>query len=113
MAAPECWSRTIGTQRGARVRIYERKPGGLLQASAWLPGTGESRRSLGHRDRNRATREARELLKLNSRTADGRGDSPAPLTLGTLFERYVREGKYLPDGSLKTEFYLRHITAAG
>src|SRR5688572_6996438 len=109
MAAPECWSRTVGTQRGARVRIYERKPGGLLQASVWLPGSGESRRSLGHRDHNQALREARELLKLSYHTAAGHGDSPAPLTLGTLFERYVREGKYLPDGSLKTDPYLRHI----
>jgi integrase len=30
-----------------------------------------------------------------------------------LFARYLTEGKYLADGSLKTEPYLRHIAAAG
>lgn len=111
MADPKCWSRTEGTQPGERVRVYERKPGGLLHASVWLPGSGESRRSLGHRDKGRAVREARQLLRIRCQRVDA--DSPAPLTLGTLFERYVKEGKYLPDGSLKTEPYLRHIAAAG
>lgn len=36
-----------------------------------------------------------------------------PLTLGETFRRYVTEGCYLPDGSLKTEAYLRHIRSAG
>jgi integrase len=30
-----------------------------------------------------------------------------------LFARYIAEGKYLADGSLKTDPYLRHIAAAG
>jgi len=113
MADPECWSRTVGTQRGARVRLYERKPGGLLHASVWLPGSGESRRSLGHRDKGRAVREAQQLLRVRRQKEADPAASPAPLTLGTLFQRYVEEGKYLPDGSLKTEPYLRHIAAAG
>ena len=35
------------------------------------------------------------------------------LTLGTLFRRFLAEGRYLPDGSLKTEAYLRHCERTG
>src|SRR4051794_22132166 len=114
MADPNCWSRTFGTQRGARVRAYERVPGGVLQISVWLPGLGESRRSLGHRDRERAIREARALTKLRHTGAESPEDRRSgALTLGVLFVRYITEGKYLADGSLKTDPYLRHIAAAG
>jgi integrase len=113
MAVPDCWTRSFGTTRGTRVRVYEREPGGVLYISAWLQGSGESRRSLGHRDKDRAVRQARDLLKLRSRATLTLGVPLSPLTLGALFERYVREGKYLPDGSLKTEAYLRHVALVG
>src|SRR6266566_4617029 len=35
------------------------------------------------------------------------------LTLESLFARYTREGRYLPDGSLKTETYLNHLRQTG
>ena len=35
------------------------------------------------------------------------------LTLGTLFRRFLADGRYLPDGSLKTEAYLRHCERTG
>src|SRR5687768_9118678 len=112
MANPNCWSRTIGTQRGTRIRVYERAPGSILQVSAWIPTRGESRQSLGHRDKDRALREARELLKLaGSPPAAGQPSAGSALTLGVLFGRYVAEGRYLPDGSLKTEAYLRHVSS--
>lgn len=41
------------------------------------------------------------------------GESPSALTLGTLFGRYVSEGKYHLDGSLKTDAYLRHVAKTG
>jgi integrase len=113
MADPNCWSRTFGTQRGARVRVYERVPGGVLQISVWLPVSGESRRSLGHRDRERAIREARTLIKLRQAGAASPDEHSCVLTLGVLFARYIAEGKYLADGSLKTDPYLRHIATAG
>ncbi|HUR94254.1 MAG TPA: hypothetical protein VMY76_06705 [Gemmatimonadales bacterium] len=113
MAKPDCWSRTLGTKRGFRVRVYEREPGGVLQVSVWLPESGESRRSLGHRDRDRAIRAARELVNFrHEQDKPGKEQTPS-LALGVLFARYVAEGKYLADGSLKTEPYLRHIAAAG
>lgn len=37
----------------------------------------------------------------------------AQLTLGALFRRYVSDGKYLPDGSLKTDAYLDHVSKTG
>jgi hypothetical protein len=35
------------------------------------------------------------------------------LTLGRLFEKYTREGRHLPDGSLKTERYLEQVRQTG
>jgi len=79
--------------------------------SVWLPGEGERRTSLGHRDKGRAVHEAEELFKLRHRTEQE--SVASPLTLGTLFDRYTTEGRYLPDGSLKTERYLEHVRQAG
>jgi len=111
MANPNCWSRSLGPRRGARVRVYEREPGGTLYVSIWKPEQGERRTSLGHRDKRRALREAEELLELRKQMAQDRATSP--LTLGSLFDRYTTEGRYLPDGSLKTERYLCHVRQAG
>ncbi len=111
MANPHCWSRSWGPRRGARVRVYERKPGGTLYVSVWLPGEGERRTSLGHSDKRRALREAEEVFELRERTKQDVAMSS--LTLGNLFDRYTSEGRYLPDGSLKTEAYLRHVRQAG
>ena len=54
MAKRRKWSYTAG-KRPYRVRVYERRPGGMLYAAAWDPGADrEVRRSLGHRDRDAA-----------------------------------------------------------
>lgn len=83
----------------------------MLYVSIWLPGHGESRRSLGHRSRARALTEARALLAL---TEDGLLEpEQTPLSLADLFRRYTTDGRYLPDGSLKTEAYLQHIVTTG
>lgn len=111
MATPKRWSRSLGDRRGNRVRVYERQPGGTLYVSVWRSGHGESRRSLGHRDQHRAVREARALLGFA--LSDTHEESTRALTLDDLFRRYTTLGKYLPDGLLKTEFYLQHIRAAG
>lgn len=111
MAHPDCWSKSLGARSGT-VRVYERSPGGMLQVSLWLPEIGERRVSLGHKDKIRGLKEARALAQL-------RGSDPGPvepvagLTIERLFERYVAEGRYLPDGSLKTDGYLRHVEQTG
>lgn len=74
MADFSSWTRSFGTQRGSRVRVYERTPGGMLYVSVWHPRQGEKRLSLGHRDKARAVYEAKELLKLRD---------PAPATPGS------------------------------
>jgi integrase len=113
MADPRSWSRSLGTQGEARVRVYERHPGSKLYMSVWLPGHGERRTSLGHRDKRRAVREAEAILALRVYEGTGVPAHQARLTLGVLFRRYVTEGKYHPDGSLKTEVYLRHVARTG
>ena len=43
-----------------------------------------------------------------------KGDRAAlSLALELLFERYTKEGRYLPDGSPKTETYLEHVRQTG
>lgn len=113
MADPSSWTKSFGTQRGSRVRVYERTPGGTLYVSVWHPGHGEKRVSLGHRDKARAVREAMGLHKLRGQTPTASGEPLPTLTLGALFDRYTREALYHPDGSLKTETYLRHVGLVG
>lgn len=112
MADSNSWSRSSGTQGEARVRVYERHPGSVLYISVWLPGEGERRTSLGHRDKQRAMGEAKEVLRIRTAEQVG-GESPPALTLGTLFGRYVSEGRYHLDGFLKTDAYLRHVAKTG
>ena len=38
MANRKRWSSTVGSQRGNRVRVYERIPGGPLYCAVWIPG---------------------------------------------------------------------------
>ena len=77
MATRKRWSSSVGSQRGARVRVYERTPGGTLYCAVWLPGRGSSRRSLGHTDRKRALRDASEIAKLR---ATDEAEQPRTLT---------------------------------
>jgi integrase len=136
MAKPKRWSETIGARRGARVRIYERTPGGLLNVSVWRPGEGESRRSLGHRDKGRARIEAAALLLIRhtqpevtsvatpiSLGSEGSKlepvQQPAPaadpiasgqqLTLFQLLRRYREFAATYEDGCLKTERHLSDL----
>src|SRR3989442_2154795 len=105
MATRKSWSRTVGTRRGNRVRIYEREPGANLQMAVWDPERKQYRQvSLGHRDRERATRDAAEMVRLRDA---GEWTDPRSLTLGILVARYLAENTHARDGSLKTEHYRR------
>lgn len=107
MAIRKRWSSTVGSKRGARVRVYERNPHGTLYCAVWIAGRGISRRSLGHTDKKRAMREAAELALLR---ASGEALTPKA-TLGALCERYLAECTHRNDGSLKTELYRRDCAA--
>lgn len=104
MATRKRWSSSVGAPRGTRVRVYERRPGGILYCAVWVAGRGVSRRTLGHTDRKRALKQASELATLR---ASGKVDERKPVTLGALCERYLREMSHARDGSLKTEGYRR------
>src|SRR4051794_21900646 len=59
-ADKKCWSESFGF-RGAKIRIAEREPGGVLYL-LWLDKQGkQQKRSLGHRDRKLGKKQALEL----------------------------------------------------
>ena len=114
MATSDRWSRTVTSRRGKKVRIYEREPGGVLHVATWVPGNGSNRVSLGHRDQSAALQTARDVLAELDRRIDEAAPVTAPsLTLGEAFRRFAHEARHLPDGSLKTETYLRHVAMTG
>ena len=105
MATRKRWSRTVGTRRGNRIRIYQRAASGNLQMAVWDPEKKQYRQvSLGHTDRERATREAAEMVRLRDA---GEWIDSRSLTLGIMVARYLAENTHARDGSLKTEHYRR------
>src|SRR6266513_1242819 len=88
MATPKRWSRTVSTQRGNRIRVYERDLGGKLYAAVWDPERHKyTQTSLGHRDRGRALRDVDELVRLR----ESGDDLSGPPKLGTMVARYLTE----------------------
>jgi integrase len=85
------WSKSIG-QRGHRVRLYEPRPSAPIMRSIWINGK-ENRKSLGHRDRELATRQGYELL--SALVANELAFSEESLTLGMLRELYVKSPRHL------------------
>lgn len=105
MATRKRWSRTVGTRRGNRIRVYQRSASGNLQMAVWDPVKKRYKQvSLGHTDRERATREAAEMVRLRDA---GEWIDSRSLTLGILVARYLAENTHARDGSLKTEHYRR------
>ena len=83
---PKLWRKSLG-ERGCRVVLFERTPGGPLYREVWFSGQRvAAQKSMGHRDKDQATADAFTLLAaLKSRRevlASGR------LTLATLFDKY-------------------------
>lgn len=79
------WSKTVG-ERPHRVRVYEVAGGSMLYRSVFVRGN-ENRRSLGHRDKARALRQARELVRqLESHEA---GVASGSVTLAMLVRLYT------------------------
>src|SRR5437879_4594491 len=104
MASQKRWSRTVGTRRGNRIRVYERDPGGKLYAAVWDPERHKyTQTGLGHRDRERALRDVGGLVRLR----ESGDDLSGPLQLGTMVARYLAECIHTRDGSLKTGTYMK------
>lgn len=85
------WSKSIG-ERGHRVRLYEARPGGPIMRSVYIKGK-EDRRSLGHRDKERAVRQGYELLA--SLLTNERAIDQESLTLGMLADLYLESPAHL------------------
>ena len=81
-----CWSKSIG-EWGHRVRLYETRPGGLITRAIYIRGK-ENRKSLGHRDKERAIRQGYELL--TALLANERALEEQTLTLGMLAAQYLQ-----------------------
>ena len=88
------WSKSIG-EPGQRVRLYEARPGGPIMRSTWVNGK-EDRRSLGHRDRELATRQAYELL--SGLLANEQAIREESLTLGMLARMYLESPQHQAKG---------------
>src|SRR3989475_2973859 len=87
----KCWSKSIG-ERGARVRLYEDRPGGPLCRSVYVKGR-EVRKSLGHRDKELAITQAYELLH-SLRTNEQALDQET-LTVGMTSQLYLESPQHL------------------
>jgi integrase len=83
-----CWSRSLG-ERGRRVRVTQRRPGGEVYRIVGLPGRRQDRKSLGTTSRP-AARELAEAFLRSLREAEA-PPGQRPLTLGELWHRYQRE----------------------
>lgn len=92
----KCWSQSVG-EYGLTVRVYELYPGSNLYRSVWIAGKGggkggEDKKSLGHKDRDLAVREAYELIAHLRSTSDG--VRQGEITLGALMVRYLASRKH-------------------
>src|SRR5207247_10954376 len=79
-----CWSKSIG-EPGRRVRLYEARPGGPIMRSVFVNGK-EDRKSLKHRDKERAIGEGYELVR--ALLANEQAFDEGRLTLGMVAELY-------------------------
>src|SRR3989442_246792 len=110
IATRKRWSRTVGTRRGNRVRIYQRAASGNLQMAVWDPERKQYRQfSLGHTDRERATREAAEMVRLLDA---GEWIDSRSLALGIMVARYLAENRYACDASWKAEHQSHSLSCA-
>jgi integrase len=80
----KCWSWKTG-ERGATVRVFERKAGGALYIGVPTAKGGYRRVSLGHRDRERAKCEARGVSAQRFAGAEVTSE----LTVARLFAMYL------------------------
>src|SRR3989454_12844475 len=80
-----CWTKSLG-ERGRRIRLYEKYPGGPIMRSVFVNGK-EARKSLGHRDKEKAIRQGYELV--NALLANENALDEQSLTLGLLMDLYL------------------------
>jgi integrase len=87
----KCWTKSVG-ERGHRVRLYEDRRGGPIMRSVFINGK-EVRKSLRHRDKEKAVGQAYDLLtalRANENALDEQS-----LTLGLLADLYLESPAHL------------------
>ena len=83
---PKLWRESLG-ERGCRVMLFERTPGGPIYREVWVGGERvAAQRSMGHRDREQAKAEAFTLLA--SLKARHESLTSGHVTFATLFDKY-------------------------
>src|SRR5713226_2645000 len=87
----KCWTKSLG-ERGRRIRLYEKYPGGPIMRSVFVNGK-EARKSLGHRDKEKAIRQGYELV--NALLANENALDEQSLTLGLLADLYLESPAHL------------------
>ena len=87
----KCWTKSLG-ERGHRIRLYEKYPGGPIMRSVYIDGK-EVRKSLAHRDKEKATRQGYELL--NALLTNENALDEQSLTLGLLSHLYLESPAHL------------------
>lgn len=81
------WKLSVG-EAPHTVYVFERYAGSMLYIQAWNPTTKRRpKRSLGHKDREKATEAAWELYR---RLAEGTPARGAPATVGTVLAAYLK-----------------------
>jgi integrase len=82
----KCWRKSLG-ERGLRVYLFEREPGGNLYREVYAGGKRvAAKKSLGHRDRERAIADGYTLLSKLTAREDALRDGK--VTLALLFDMY-------------------------
>jgi len=99
-SASGCWSLTLG-ERGCRVRIEQREPGGTFSRVTWIPEKGRSQASLRTKDRREARARGEAFLRA---LLEGEPAAPdKPLTLGELVTRYQQEAPAYRQNTRRTQ----------
>jgi len=107
---PTCWTKSVG-ERGLKVRLYESRPGGNIMRAIYIDGK-EDRKSLGHRDREKATLQAYALL--HGMVANVEALEDESLTLGMLTELYLASPRHAakkPRSQRSDEGRLKRVVA--
>jgi len=101
------WSWSLG-HRGNRVRLFQKRSGGVFYREVWIPGRGRDRACLHTSDRGEAERLGKQLLAALLTGKDG-GIPGGKITLGELWLRYSQENHAFLDNkpSAKRDSALR------
>ena len=99
------WRKSLG-DRGLRVYLFERTPGGSIYWEVWIDGKrAAAKKSLGHSDQERAESQTYELLAKLKGQRDAVREQK--LTLSALFDMYVGSpafgGEEEPDTARRSE----------